>query len=170
MAGCLIGVFNLTLVTSLRYQIPLLFTADQDVIDLVGRAMPVCAAMQVFDSISAVANGLLRGLGRQEVGGYANLVAYYAIALPISFGTAFGLGWNLAGLWFGVSLGLFVYVLPRMEELTRVAHVLTKPEFPLSSIRSCAGMTGSRPSRTRSGEMRLGRAAAVCRVSRVTRQ
>jgi len=108
VAGVIIGVFNLVLVGSLRYQIPLLFTDDREVIDLVARAMPVCALMQVFDGLCAVSHGLLRGVGRQEIGGYANLITYYIIALPISFGTGFGLGWKLAGLWFGVSIGLLL--------------------------------------------------------------
>lgn len=51
-------------------------------------------------------NGLLRGLGRQNIGGWANLVFYYLIGLPISFGTAFGLGWELGGLWTGVAIAL----------------------------------------------------------------
>ena len=35
-----------------------------------------------------------------------NLFCYYAIAMPISFGTAFGLCWELEGLWSGVALAL----------------------------------------------------------------
>jgi MATE family multidrug resistance protein len=34
------------------------------------------------------------------------LFCYYVIAMPISFGTAFGLGWELYGLWSGVALAL----------------------------------------------------------------
>lgn len=35
-----------------------------------------------------------------------NLFCYYVVAMPISFGTAFGLGWELQGLWSGVALAL----------------------------------------------------------------
>jgi len=96
------------LVTSLRFKLPLLFTNDPDVINMVGAAMPVVAVMQVFDGLSAVSHGLLRGIGRPEIGGYANAITYYTIGLPISLGTAFGLGWKLAGLWFGVTIGLLL--------------------------------------------------------------
>ena len=34
------------------------------------------------------------------------LFCYYVIAMPISFGTAFGLGWGLWGLWTGVAIAL----------------------------------------------------------------
>jgi len=106
VAACLVGVLNVTLLSSLRSYIPQLFTNDQDVIDLVANVLPLCAAFQLFDALAANCNGLLRGLGRQEIGGYVNLFCYYVIALPISFGTAFGLGWDLYGLWSGVALAL----------------------------------------------------------------
>jgi MATE family multidrug resistance protein len=64
--------------------------------------------MQVFDGVSAGAHGILRGIGRQSIGGPANIIAYYVISLPISLGLAFGLGWQLQGMWLGVTVGLIV--------------------------------------------------------------
>lgn len=86
----------------------MLFTQDPEVIELVARTLPVCVVMQLFDGMAAVSHGLLRGIGRQEFGGYANLVIYYIVALPISFGLGFGLGWGLTGLWVGVTFGLLL--------------------------------------------------------------
>ncbi|KAK3323510.1 mate-domain-containing protein [Cercophora scortea] len=108
VGGVIVGLFNVTLLASLRYQIPLLFTQDAEVVELVARTLPVCAIMQLFDGMAAVSHGLLRGIGRQEFGGYANLVCYYLVALPISFGLGFGLDWRLPGLWIGVTLGLLL--------------------------------------------------------------
>lgn len=105
-AGCLIGLFNLSLLAGLRYQLPLLFTQDEEVIGMVAKVMPLVACMQVFDGLAAVAHGLLRGIGKQSFGGYANLSIYYIIALPISFATAFVLDWKLTGLWLGTTIGL----------------------------------------------------------------
>lgn len=62
--------------------------------------------MQVFDGLSAGAHGLLRGIGKQSIGGPANLISYYVVSLPISLALAFGLGWKLQGLWAGVTVGL----------------------------------------------------------------
>ena len=90
----------------LRYKLPLLFTSDAEVVDLCARVIPVVAFMQVVDGLSAGAHGLLRGIGKQAIGGPANLIAYYGISLPISLGLAFGLDWRLEGLWVGVSIGL----------------------------------------------------------------
>jgi len=108
VGALLIGLFNLVVVGAFRYQIPLAFTDDPAVLELVGRTMPTVAVMQVFDGLCAVSHGLLRGVGRQEIGGYANLLTYYLVALPISFAVTFRLGWGLPGLWFGVTIGLLL--------------------------------------------------------------
>ncbi len=96
------------LLSVFRYQIPLLITQDPEVVEIVARVLPIGALMQVFDGMAAVSHGLLRGIGRQEFGGYANLASYYLFALPVSFGLGFGLDWGLEGLWTGVTLGLLV--------------------------------------------------------------
>ncbi|MCJ1251853.1 hypothetical protein MMC30_009091 [Trapelia coarctata] len=101
-----VGLLNLILLSSLRNYIPRLFTNDQAVIDLVAAVLPVCAAFQLFDALACNCNGILRGLGRQEVGGWVQLFCYYAVAMPISMGTAFGAGWKLYGLWTGVAVAL----------------------------------------------------------------
>lgn len=106
IAAVFIGIFNITLLSSLRSYIPKLFTNDPDVQDLVASVLPLCAAFQLFDSLATNCSGILRGLGRQEIGGYVNLFAYYVIALPISFATCFAFGWDLYGLWSGPALGL----------------------------------------------------------------
>ncbi|KAI8629588.1 MATE efflux family protein [Xylariaceae sp. FL1651] len=107
-AGCLIGLFNLTILASLRYQLPRLFTDDEEVISIVASVMPLCAVLQIFDGLAAMSHGLLRGIGKQSFGSYANLAAYYIVALPISFIVAFALGWKLLGLWVGTTIGLML--------------------------------------------------------------
>jgi MATE family multidrug resistance protein len=106
VVATVVGVFNIVLLSSLRNYIPQLFTSDPDVVALVAAVLPVCAAFQLFDALAASCNGLLRGLGFQEIGGWTNLFCYYVVAMPISFGTAFGLKWELQGLWSGVAIAL----------------------------------------------------------------
>ncbi|KAK8080681.1 ethionine resistance [Apiospora hydei] len=64
----MVALFNVTLLSSLRYKLPLLFTSDQEVIELVAAIMPLVAVMQLFDGMAAMAHGLLRGIGRQHFG------------------------------------------------------------------------------------------------------
>ncbi|KAL0256181.1 hypothetical protein SLS55_008573 [Diplodia seriata] len=106
-----IGILNVVLLSSLRNYIPQLFTNDADVVEVVAAILPLCAAFQLFDALAACCGGILRGIGRQEVGGYVNLISYYLIGLPISFGTGFGLGWGLYGLWAGPALALGIVAL-----------------------------------------------------------
>ncbi|EXJ78783.1 hypothetical protein A1O1_09185 [Capronia coronata CBS 617.96] len=105
-AAFFVGIMNVTLLSTLKDYIPRLFTSDPEVVRVVSAILPLCAAFQLFDALAANCNGILRGLGRQEVGGYVQLFCYYVIAMPISFGTAFGLGWGLWGLWTGVAIAL----------------------------------------------------------------
>ena len=94
-----VGLFNFFALSLLRNAIPRLFTTDEDVIAQVAALLPLCATFQVFDALATNCNGILRGLGRQEIGGYVGLFAYYVVGLPISFGTCFGpLQWGLFGL------------------------------------------------------------------------
>ncbi len=105
-AAVIVGIFNLLLLSTFRNLIPRLFSDDEDVIQLVAAVLPLCAAFQLVDALATICNGILRGLGKQEVGGYVQLFCYYAVAMPISMGTAFGLGWGLWGLWTGVAIAL----------------------------------------------------------------
>lgn len=102
----IVGLLNMLLLSLLRYSLAGLFTSDENVIEMVAAILPICAAFQLFDALAAVCNGILRGLGRQEIGGYVQVFCYYVVAMPISMGTAFGLGWGISGLWTGVAIAL----------------------------------------------------------------
>jgi multidrug resistance protein, MATE family len=85
-----------------------LFTSDSRVISLTAQAIPFSAAMQFWDGIGTAAHGLLRGIGKQSIGGPANIFAYYCISLPISLALAFKLNWKIEGLWAGITVGIVV--------------------------------------------------------------
>lgn len=106
VAAVFVGLLNMIVLSSLRNYIPVLFTNDKSVSDLVAQTLPLCAAFQLFDAVAANCNGILRGIGRQEFGGYVSLAAYYGIAMPLSFGLGFGLKWGLLGLWTGPAIAL----------------------------------------------------------------
>lgn len=116
----MVGVFNMILLSSLRSHIPMLFSSDPEVIEIVAQVLPLCATFQLFDALAANCNGILRALGRQEMGGYIQLFCYYAIAMPISMGTTFSLGWGVMGLWTGVALAL---LLVSCIEAVFIAHI-----------------------------------------------
>lgn len=106
LGSLFVGLFNAILISLLRGHLPQLFTQDPEVIRLVAGVLPLSAAFQLFDAAATSTNGILRGLGRQKFGGLVQIFCYYVIAMPISMGTFFGLGWGLYGLWSGVALAL----------------------------------------------------------------
>jgi multidrug resistance protein, MATE family len=102
-----IGLFDITLLVTLKNHIPILFSKDPDVHAKVAEVMPVVALAQFFDATTALVNGLVRGLGRQFVGGFINLGVYYILAVPLALFLAFGSPqMGLAGLWIGPCSGL----------------------------------------------------------------
>ena len=79
VVSSVIGLLNMGVVAALRYQLPKLFTNDEGVLQRTAMVLPLCAAFQLFDSLAANCNGILRGLGRQSIGGYVNVASYYAV-------------------------------------------------------------------------------------------
>jgi multidrug resistance protein, MATE family len=75
-----IGLFDLSFIMAMRDVIPRVFSDDDEVRSLVSMMMPVLALFQLLDSTTALSNGLLRGLGRQNIGGWVNLLVYYLVS------------------------------------------------------------------------------------------
>jgi MATE family multidrug resistance protein len=100
------GLVDGTIMATTRNILPRAFSTDPEVIRMAARVMPVLAAFQLFDATTALVNGILRGLGRQKIGGYANLLVYYLIAVPLALFLCFGPAkLELAGLWTGCVVG-----------------------------------------------------------------
>ncbi|MCE9594290.1 MAG: MATE family efflux transporter [Planctomycetes bacterium] len=89
-----------------RNALPGFITNDLAVRAAATAILPIGAAFQVFDGLQVVGCGILRGMGRPRPAAAFNLIGYYAFALPIGAWLAFRGGWGLAGLWWGLSLGL----------------------------------------------------------------
>jgi len=82
VAAVFLGCFNAILLVALRQYLPMAFSGDKAVLEMSAAVLPMNAAFQLFDALAALANGVLRGLGRQEIGGYVNLFAYYVVRIP----------------------------------------------------------------------------------------
>jgi len=104
-----LGLFNFTLLASLRHPIASAFSSDPAVCKIIETVLPVVAVQQLVDTTAILSNALLRGLGRQKIGGWINLGSYYPIGIPLSLFLAFGPPkLELIGLWIGpcVCLGI----------------------------------------------------------------
>jgi MATE family multidrug resistance protein len=101
------GLFGAVMI-GLRDLLPRIYTADPQVIAVCAFLLPIAAAFQVFDGTQVVGCGILRGMGRTRAPAVATLVGYYAIALPFAWWLGLERGLGLAGIWWGLCLGLVV--------------------------------------------------------------
>ncbi len=84
------------------------FTSDPRVLEIGAGLLVIAAAFQLFDSTQAIATGALRGVGDTMTPMVVNLVGHWLLGLPIGYLLCFRLGWGVAGLWVGLSVGLIV--------------------------------------------------------------
>lgn len=91
-----------------RNALPYLYTEDIAVVALAASIFPIAGAFQVFDGIQVVGGAILRGVGSTRPAAVFNLLAYYALGLPLGMALTFGLGWGLQGLWTGLAVGLAI--------------------------------------------------------------
>ena len=91
-----------------REVLPLFYTTDTAVVSLAASIFPIAAAFQLFDGVQVVGSGILRGMGRTRPAAAFNLLGYYVLALPLGWMIATKLGAGLAGIWWGLCIGLGV--------------------------------------------------------------
>jgi len=85
-----------------------IFTPNPAVIDMGAKLLLIAAAFQLFDGLQTVCTGALRGAGDTRTPMLANLIAYWAIGLPLGWVLCFKFGWGAQGLWIGLCLGLIL--------------------------------------------------------------
>ncbi|KAF8567073.1 hypothetical protein P879_07362, partial [Paragonimus westermani] len=102
------SVICIVLIVLLRWQIPKIFTADEDVIELSAGLLPLIAAFQVFDGTVGVCGGAIRGAGLQLTGALICFITLYVIGAPIGLCLVFLGGYRLTGLWSGLTVGTIV--------------------------------------------------------------
>ncbi|EGV65761.1 MATE efflux family protein [Yamadazyma tenuis ATCC 10573] len=104
LAGCFTGI----VLFSSRNFLPTLYSKDPTVIKLASKVLVIGALYQINDALSCIAAGVLRGQGRQKIGGYLNLFTYYVVALPMAFLLSLKFNLELIGLWLGMLIALFL--------------------------------------------------------------
>ncbi len=91
-----------------RRELPAWYTHDANTIAAAAALLPIAGAFQLFDGTQVVGGGILRGMGRTVPAAAFNSIGYYVLALPLAYWLAFHEGFGLAGIWWGLCLGLGV--------------------------------------------------------------
>ncbi|KAG7898392.1 hypothetical protein KL907_005292 [Ogataea polymorpha] len=97
-----------------------LFTEDPQVIKMITGLCPLVSVFVLFDGLACLANGLLRALALQAIGGVLSLLGYYVVAVPLAFVLAFQRDMELVGLWIGNGTGLLLIGLVELFVIYRV--------------------------------------------------
>ena len=99
------------------------FVAAPAIVLLAARLMRMAAWFQIFDGIQIVCSGALRGFEDARMPMIIGILAYWVVALPVSYVSAFRLGSGAEGVWFGFVMGLavaatalFIRVLLRLKQ------------------------------------------------------
>uniref|UniRef100_A0A0D3CXD3 Protein DETOXIFICATION n=1 Tax=Brassica oleracea var. oleracea TaxID=109376 RepID=A0A0D3CXD3_BRAOL len=85
-----------------------LFSSEAEVVDYVRSIAPLVSLSVIFDALHAVLSGVARGSGRQDIGAYVNLAAYYLFGIPTAIVLGFKFDMRGKGLWIGITVGSFV--------------------------------------------------------------
>ncbi len=85
-----------------------LYTPDVRVIETGVPLLFAAAAFQLFDGTQVVSTGCLRGLGDTRTPFFASVTGYWVLGLPIGMLLCFRMGWEVLGLWVGLSIGLMI--------------------------------------------------------------
>ncbi|KAK9924061.1 hypothetical protein M0R45_032449 [Rubus argutus] len=111
MTSVVISVIFSVIVLIFRVQLSKLFASDTEVIKAVSDLTPLLAISIFLNGIQPVLSGVAIGSGWQAAVAYVNLFCYYFIGLPIGCVLGFKLGMGVAGIWWGMIIGVFLQTL-----------------------------------------------------------
>ena len=89
-----------------RHYLATSFSENEKVIPIAASLLLIAAFFQVVDGLQAVALGVLRGVNDTTIPTAMTLVAYWVIALPVSYFLSEKAGYGAEGVWWGLSIGL----------------------------------------------------------------
>jgi MATE family multidrug resistance protein len=96
---------SLVIITA-RDSLSYLFTDSEDVARLCAKVFILVAFVHCFDAYQGVGLAVVRGIGRQNVGFWLNLVAYYLVGLPLGSALMLGAHMGVFGVWTGFAVAL----------------------------------------------------------------
>ncbi len=115
-------VLSFIVILAGRHTIAGWFITDPTTLAVAAGLLLVSAAFQASDAVQILAVGALRGLEDVRFPAVCAFAAYWVISLPVGWWLAFQMQWGVAGVWWGITLGLTLNALlfsSRFWRLTR---------------------------------------------------
>ncbi|PIA19431.1 MATE efflux family protein [Coemansia reversa NRRL 1564] len=105
--GVTVGIATLLVAFSVSSWWGVVYSDNKQIIAGVAAIMPLSALFQMTDAINAVGSGVLRSIGRQNLGALINLPTYYLIGFPLGLYLTYGApNLGVVGLWYGLCVGV----------------------------------------------------------------
>ncbi|KAK2665928.1 hypothetical protein Ddye_004502 [Dipteronia dyeriana] len=104
----LISIVFSAIVLIFKVGLSKLFTSDSEVIAAVSNLTPLLAISVFLNGIQPILSGVAIGSGWQAVVAYVNLATYYIIGLPIGCVLGFKTSLGVAGIWWGMIIGVLL--------------------------------------------------------------
>ncbi|OQS03530.1 Multidrug/Oligosaccharidyl-lipid/Polysaccharide (MOP) Flippase Superfamily [Thraustotheca clavata] len=103
---CCVGIlFTCSFIYFGRYFIPNLFLHDPQVTTRASSALLYVLPCHIVDALNANSQGVLRGMGHQQIATYVNAAAFYLVGIPVAALCAFYYDLSVEGLWAGFTTG-----------------------------------------------------------------
>ncbi len=122
VAAFLYGSFCAVCFIFFRWQLPLVFNENPEVVHLSALLLLFAAVFQISDATQATGAGLLRGIKDVRLPTVLIMIAYWVIGLPVGWLFAFHYRMGAPGIWLGLILGLTlasVFLISRFLNMTR---------------------------------------------------
>jgi MATE family multidrug resistance protein len=123
-----VGVFFAAVYLTLGAWIAGLFTDAPQVLALTTQLLVLAGVFQIFDGIQIASSGALRGFADTKVPFLFGILAYWVVALPVSYLAAFQFDLGARGIWMGFVVGLAVAATALVARL--LAKCSAHPETP----------------------------------------
>jgi multidrug resistance protein, MATE family len=108
LAVAFMGVCCIVFLTANHALVSLYITNNQPVMSIATNLVIIAGFFQLSDGIQVVALGALRGITDVNIPTIITFVAYWVVALPLSYVLAFTYKMDVTGVWIALSLGLTV--------------------------------------------------------------
>ncbi|XP_021724625.1 protein DETOXIFICATION 41-like [Chenopodium quinoa] len=113
------------------------FTTDSEVIAAVSDLTPLLAISVLLNGVQPILSGVAIGSGWQALVAYVNLTTYYIIGLPIGCVLGFKTSLGVAGIWWGMIIGVLLQT-ATLIILTARTNWNTEVEKAIERLRNSA--------------------------------
>eukprot|EP00579_Thalassiosira_antarctica_P027090 CAMPEP_0202002586 /NCGR_PEP_ID=MMETSP0905-20130828/8379_1 /ASSEMBLY_ACC=CAM_ASM_000554 /TAXON_ID=420261 /ORGANISM="Thalassiosira antarctica, Strain CCMP982" /LENGTH=521 /DNA_ID=CAMNT_0048559519 /DNA_START=49 /DNA_END=1611 /DNA_ORIENTATION=+ len=118
--GCITQAILIVILLPCKDILGHLFSTDEEVSSLVSQLIPILCIFLMGDGVHATIGGVFRGLGRQKLVLWLNILGFWLLALPIGAILTFAVGLGVFGLWWGMVIGIYMSAMTFIWYLRRV--------------------------------------------------